>query len=137
MLIVRGSFRNEKPLHWRAFRRDTSLANVLSLLIGIVPVPWLPASPAFLSIINPPQHVSHRFTLVRSIRRRKRAVGLFARAPPQSLDQRDFTASDLQREQEIPQVIHAEYCFLFCSQSRFRRPEQMLFVFVGLVLADW
>lgn len=29
--------------------------------------------------------------------------------------------SSLQWGQEIPEVIHAAYCFLFCSQSRFHR----------------
>lgn len=91
MLIASGSFRNEKVLHWSAFRRDTRSVNFLGLLIGIVLFfCFLPVLP-FVSYQSP-LHVTHPFTLVWSNQQRKLAMAIFLCVPPQSLNQSDFTA---------------------------------------------
>lgn len=127
MLIVSGSFRNEKVLHWRAFRRDTRLVNFFfffGLANGHCPVLLLPASPAFclLSIPSTRQPPLCSAVVKSAVETRHgQFFSLCATAEPQPAWLFSCIQPSLQWEQEIPEVIHAAYCFLSRSQRRFHR----------------
>lgn len=124
MLIVSGSFRNEKVLCWSAFSRDTRSVNFFGLANRHCPFLLLPASPAFCllsipSTRHPPLHSG----VVKSAEETCHSqFSQRATTEPQPAWLYCIQPS-LQWEQEIPEVIHAAYCFLSCreSQRRFHR----------------
>lgn len=117
MLIVSSSYRSEKVLRWSAFRRDTGLLEFFGLANRHCPILLLPASPVFclLSIPSTCQPSLHS-AVVKSV---EETCRVFLCVPPPAW--LHCIQPSLQWEQEIPEVIHAAYCFLSCSERRFHR----------------
>lgn len=122
MLIVNGSFRSERLLRWRAFQQGHSL----SFANRHCSYSLTSCQSASFVSYQSPLHVTTPSLLHRCGRiSRGNLLLCHHRATSASLT---FTAFNhhCSERQEIPEVIHAAYCFLSCSQRSFHRPAPTL-----------